>query len=210
MLGLAARAAGEDRGAVARGTEARGVKAGRGEDADRVGLPRMAGQARSLGVGEEHRALLGDGVARTCDAHDGDRAALSVGEQAQRRAETRGIAGDDLIGSRRRASSGQAIGRQRGALPAVGDGGVATEPYRRGHVGDRGADAGDGGQALRERRGDPGTLTEGHAFFADADDLVAGHDGARRCVAFDRRVVLQRGLECHAAGHRRARRRRTA
>ena len=78
VLGLAAGAAGEDRGAVARGAKARGVKAGRGEDADRVGLPRMAGQTRSLGVGEEHRTLLGDGVAWMCDADDGDRAALSV------------------------------------------------------------------------------------------------------------------------------------
>ena len=78
VLGVAAGVAGEDRGVVARGTKARGVKAGRSEDADGVGLPRMAGQTRSLGVGEEHRTLLGDGVAWMCDAHDRDRAALSV------------------------------------------------------------------------------------------------------------------------------------
>ena len=83
----------------------------------------------------------------------------------------------------------------------MGDGSVATEPNGRGHVRDRGVDAGEGGQALRERRGDPCTLTEGHAFFAVADDLVPGHDGAGGGVAFDCRVVLQRGLERHAAGH---------
>ena len=64
VLGLAARVAGEHDRAAGGGAQARGVEAGAGEHADRVDAPGMAGQPRRLGVGQEDRRLLPDGVAR--------------------------------------------------------------------------------------------------------------------------------------------------
>ena len=66
---------------------ARDVEAGGREDADRVDAAGMPGQPRRLGVGEEDRALRGDGVARAGDADDRDRADGSGRGERQPRAE---------------------------------------------------------------------------------------------------------------------------
>ena len=84
ILGLAARVAGEHCRAAARGAQARGVEARAGEHADRVDPSGMAGQPRRLGVGQEDRRLLRDGVAGTSDADHGDRAGgLGGGERSR-------------------------------------------------------------------------------------------------------------------------------
>ena len=124
ILGLAARVAGEHGRAAGGGAQARGVEAGSGEHADRVDPPGMTGQPRRLGVGEEDRRLLPDGMAGPGDADHGDGAGGLGGREAQLRAERGAVAGDDLAGPGGRASGAQHVGRQRGAAPAVGDGGA--------------------------------------------------------------------------------------
>ena len=182
------------------GAQARGVEAGGGEHADRVDPPGMTGQARRLGVGQEDRRLLPDGVARPGDADHGDGAGGFGGREAQLRAERGAVAGDDLAGPGGRASGAQHVGRQRGAAPAVGDGGAAAEAGRRRHVGDRRADAGDGRQPSGERGVHAGALAE-RDVVVRADDLLPGHDGRGAGVALDGRMGAQRRLERHAAGH---------
>ena len=86
----------------------------------------------------------------------------------------------------------------------MGDGGAAAEPGRHRDVGDRGADAGDGGEPGGERGADAGALAE-RDVVVGADDLLAGDDGRGGGVALDGRMGAQRRLEQHAAGHRRAR-----
>ena len=83
--------------------------------------PGMAGQPRRLGVGQEDRRLLPDGVAGPGDADHGDGAGGLGGREAQPRAELGAVAGDDLVGPGGRAPGAQHVGRQRGAAPAVGD-----------------------------------------------------------------------------------------
>ena len=83
----------------------------------------------------------------------------------------------------------------------MGDDRPAAEPHRRRVIGDGGTDAGNGGQAVSEGRGDPRSLAQGHVFVTNGHNLPSGHSGARSGVAFDRRLVLQGGLERHAAGH---------
>ena len=87
VLGPAARVAGEHHRAAGGGAQARGVEAGAGEHADRVDAAGMAGQPRRLGVGEEDRRLLPDGVAGAGDADHGDGAGGLGGREAQLRAE---------------------------------------------------------------------------------------------------------------------------
>ena len=84
MLGLAARVAGEHLGAAGGGAQPRDVEAGAGEHADRVDRgPGWPGQPRRLGVGQEDRRLLPDGVARAGGADHGDRAGGLGGREAQ-------------------------------------------------------------------------------------------------------------------------------
>ena len=141
-----------------------------------------------------------DEVAGASDADHGDGAGGSGRREAQPRAERSGVAGDDLVGPGGRASGAQHVGRQRGAAPPMGDGGPAAEPGRRRHVGDRGADAGDGRQPSGERGAHAGAFTQ-RDVVVGADDLLPGHHSRGGGVAFDGRMGPQRGLEHHAAGH---------
>ena len=68
-------------------SQARGVEAGSGEHADRVDASGMAGQPRRLGVGQEDRRLLRDGVPGAGDADDRDAAGRLGGRERQPGAE---------------------------------------------------------------------------------------------------------------------------
>ena len=111
----------------------------------------MPGQPRRLGVGQEDRRLLGDGMAGPGDADHRDRVRGTGGREGQPRTERGGVAGDNLVGSGGRASGAQDVRRQRGAAPAVGDSGPAAEPGGHRHVADRRPDSGHRRQPRSER-----------------------------------------------------------
>ncbi len=115
VFALPAGRAGEHLCSRSGGAHAVDVKAGPGEQADRVDSPGVAGQRGCLGVGEEDRALLGDGMAGASDADHGDHARARGRCERQPRAERGGIAGDYFVGSGGWASGAQHVGGERGA-----------------------------------------------------------------------------------------------
>ena len=123
MLGLATCVAGEHLRAAGDGAQARGVEARAGEHADRVDASGMAGQPLRLGVGQEDRRLLRDGVPRA-----GRRPPPSPCGRARWRRAT--AARRARRGSRRRPRRVAAGGRpalstygvSARAAPSVGDG----------------------------------------------------------------------------------------
>ncbi|MFL5828971.1 MAG: hypothetical protein ACJ76X_03555 [Solirubrobacteraceae bacterium] len=80
------------------------------------------------------------------------------------------------------------------------DGGPAAELRRHRHVGDGSADAWNRGEPRDERGADTSAFAQGDIVLG-AHDLLACNDGRRRAIALERRMVPQRGLEHHAAGH---------